>query len=231
MPISDIHKKKLKKNIAIALLIFLWCAIIWAVTMIKIANAHELPPVQNPYSPGNPPVAKPNSPGKAAVPQTNTRGKAAVPHPNTGGKTPHANPNSRKPPVHYHYRGRDYTGVGLPPNPVDRKGALYKDRFDHREKSAATKEEWDAVYNRDSDARHNRQEDLLSARRTHGDKTYMIKDRWDKTYLDEGEARLEKDRLFREDRAAHRDMVTEKPRGWWDAWSAEQEIKKAEQMR
>ncbi|MCB9990400.1 MAG: hypothetical protein H6867_03340 [Rhodospirillales bacterium] len=41
MPVSDIHKKKLKKNLAILGLIFLWCALIWMVTMIKIARADD----------------------------------------------------------------------------------------------------------------------------------------------------------------------------------------------
>ena len=41
MPHSDIHKKKLRKNLTIALMIFLWCALIWAVTMIKIARADD----------------------------------------------------------------------------------------------------------------------------------------------------------------------------------------------
>jgi len=41
MPHSELHKKKLKKNITIGLMILLWCALIWMVTMIKIANAAE----------------------------------------------------------------------------------------------------------------------------------------------------------------------------------------------
>ena len=41
MPHSEIHKKKLKKNLTVALMILLWCALIWAVTMIKIARADE----------------------------------------------------------------------------------------------------------------------------------------------------------------------------------------------
>ena len=40
MPLSDVHKKKLKKNLTVLAMILLWCALIWVVTMIKIANAH-----------------------------------------------------------------------------------------------------------------------------------------------------------------------------------------------
>ena len=41
MPKSELHQKKLKKNLTIAGMVFLWCAIIWAVTMIRIAKADE----------------------------------------------------------------------------------------------------------------------------------------------------------------------------------------------
>lgn len=41
MPLSEIHKKKLRKNLAIAALILLWCALIWGVTMIKVARAGD----------------------------------------------------------------------------------------------------------------------------------------------------------------------------------------------
>ncbi len=44
MPHSALHKKKLKKNLVIAGLVFLWCALIWAVTMVKMANAQTMPP-------------------------------------------------------------------------------------------------------------------------------------------------------------------------------------------
>lgn len=47
MPISDLHRKKLKKNIAIGALVFLWCALIWMVTMIRIANAQDYTPEFN----------------------------------------------------------------------------------------------------------------------------------------------------------------------------------------
>ncbi len=36
---SDIHKKKLKKNLAVLGMIVGFIAIIWAITMIKIAGA------------------------------------------------------------------------------------------------------------------------------------------------------------------------------------------------
>lgn len=50
MPHGEIHKKKLKKNLAIAAMVFLWCALIWVVTMIKVANAQDYnPPLKNNY--------------------------------------------------------------------------------------------------------------------------------------------------------------------------------------
>ncbi|GEM_PF-2748759 len=45
MPPSELHRKKLKKNLVIGALIFFWCALIWMVTMVRIANAQE--PVVN----------------------------------------------------------------------------------------------------------------------------------------------------------------------------------------
>ncbi len=39
MPKSDIHKKKLKKNLALIGAIFGFVALIWIITMIKIAGA------------------------------------------------------------------------------------------------------------------------------------------------------------------------------------------------
>lgn len=38
MPHSDIHKKKLKKNLTILALVFGWVALIWVVTMVKMVN-------------------------------------------------------------------------------------------------------------------------------------------------------------------------------------------------
>jgi predicted nucleic acid-binding Zn ribbon protein len=38
MPISDIHKRKRAKNFMILAAIAGWIVLIWAVTMIKIAN-------------------------------------------------------------------------------------------------------------------------------------------------------------------------------------------------
>lgn len=38
MPIEELHKSKKKKNFTILVLIALWVAVIWIVTMIKIKN-------------------------------------------------------------------------------------------------------------------------------------------------------------------------------------------------
>lgn len=38
MPLSDIHKRKRAKNFMILAAIFAWIALIWIVTMVKIAN-------------------------------------------------------------------------------------------------------------------------------------------------------------------------------------------------
>lgn len=37
MPIGQVHRKKLKTNLAILLLVLGFCALIWAITMVKIA--------------------------------------------------------------------------------------------------------------------------------------------------------------------------------------------------
>lgn len=47
MPLSELHKKKLKKNLLILALVLAWCALIWMVAMIKIANAAEIVPWQS----------------------------------------------------------------------------------------------------------------------------------------------------------------------------------------
>lgn len=39
MPRSDLHKKKLRKNLTILALIAGWVALIWIVTMVKMFNA------------------------------------------------------------------------------------------------------------------------------------------------------------------------------------------------
>lgn len=39
MPHTDLHKKKLKKNVMVALCILAWVGIIWAVTIIKMTYA------------------------------------------------------------------------------------------------------------------------------------------------------------------------------------------------
>lgn len=36
MPIEDLHKKKLKKNLILLAVIFAWIALIWVITMIKM---------------------------------------------------------------------------------------------------------------------------------------------------------------------------------------------------
>lgn len=36
MPISQIHKQKLKKNLILLAILLAWVAIIWTVTMLKI---------------------------------------------------------------------------------------------------------------------------------------------------------------------------------------------------
>lgn len=38
MPLSDIHKRKRAKNLVILAAVFAWIALIWIVTMIKIAH-------------------------------------------------------------------------------------------------------------------------------------------------------------------------------------------------
>ncbi len=43
MPHSDLHKKKLKKNLAVLGLIALWCALIWMITMVKMAHGEPMP--------------------------------------------------------------------------------------------------------------------------------------------------------------------------------------------
>jgi hypothetical protein len=54
MPHSIVHKKKLKKNLTIAGMVFLWCAAIWVITMIKIARADEMMDThQVEYAPAN----------------------------------------------------------------------------------------------------------------------------------------------------------------------------------
>ena len=40
MPLSDIHKRKRAKNFIVLAAIAAWIVLIWAITMIKIANSH-----------------------------------------------------------------------------------------------------------------------------------------------------------------------------------------------
>jgi hypothetical protein len=42
MPHSEIHKKRLIKNLILLAMIFGWCALIWVLTMVKMANAEEI---------------------------------------------------------------------------------------------------------------------------------------------------------------------------------------------
>lgn len=44
MPHSDLHKQKKKKNFAVLGLIFLWCLLIFCVTIVKMARAEPLHP-------------------------------------------------------------------------------------------------------------------------------------------------------------------------------------------
>lgn len=44
MPHSELHKKKLKKNLAILAAIVIWCVVIFLVSMIRMANASEITP-------------------------------------------------------------------------------------------------------------------------------------------------------------------------------------------
>lgn len=39
MPHSDLHKKKRKTNLAILAAIFGFCALVWAITMIKMGGS------------------------------------------------------------------------------------------------------------------------------------------------------------------------------------------------
>lgn len=42
MNTSDVHKKKRQKNLLLLALILAWCALIWAITMIKMARAEDM---------------------------------------------------------------------------------------------------------------------------------------------------------------------------------------------
>lgn len=42
MNTSDVHKKKRQKNLVLLALIIAWCALIWAITMIKMARAEDM---------------------------------------------------------------------------------------------------------------------------------------------------------------------------------------------
>lgn len=41
MPLSEIHKKRLKKNLVILALVLGFCALVWITTMVRMANAQE----------------------------------------------------------------------------------------------------------------------------------------------------------------------------------------------
>ena len=38
MPLDELHKKKLKKNLAVFGLIIAFCALIWGITMVKMSG-------------------------------------------------------------------------------------------------------------------------------------------------------------------------------------------------
>lgn len=42
MPPSEIHRKKKTKNLALLLALLAWCALIWAVSMVRMAQGAEL---------------------------------------------------------------------------------------------------------------------------------------------------------------------------------------------
>lgn len=42
MPPSEIHRKKKAKNLALLLALLVWCALIWAVSMVRMAQGAEL---------------------------------------------------------------------------------------------------------------------------------------------------------------------------------------------
>jgi hypothetical protein len=42
MPASDLHKRKFSKNLAVLLAIFAFCALVWTITMVKMANAADI---------------------------------------------------------------------------------------------------------------------------------------------------------------------------------------------
>lgn len=44
MPHSEIHKKKRRKNWFVFGLVLAWCALIWLIAMVKIANSAEIVP-------------------------------------------------------------------------------------------------------------------------------------------------------------------------------------------
>lgn len=48
MPHTELHKKKFKKNLFILAAIAAWCAVIWGITMIRMANAAE-PDISNAF--------------------------------------------------------------------------------------------------------------------------------------------------------------------------------------
>ena len=49
MPIEEIHRKKLKKNLAVLAMLFGFCALIFAVSITKMAmNAKPAPAIETP---------------------------------------------------------------------------------------------------------------------------------------------------------------------------------------
>ncbi|MGQ0526829.1 MAG: hypothetical protein ACT4OY_02175 [Alphaproteobacteria bacterium] len=42
MPVGQVHKRKFSRNLAIIAAIFAFCALVWTITMVKMANAAEV---------------------------------------------------------------------------------------------------------------------------------------------------------------------------------------------
>ncbi len=168
MPHSEIHKKKLRKNLAILALIFFWCLIIWFVTMIRVARADD---------------------------------------------------------IGTEWRGRNYTGIGIPSKPVDTRGPFYDDRVEQREKNHDTKQEWDNDYHGKGDSRLEAEQARDEQRDNRLQATVETADQWDKDYHEKSIERAEALQKRDADRTAHRDAVAEKPQGWWNGWLERQEEK------
>lgn len=167
MPRTDLHKKKLKKNLAILALIFLWVAVIWAVTMIRIAGAQE--------------------------------------------------------PVGGRWTGRNYSGIDIKSKPVDVKGPMYENRYEHMQNTSATKESWDAAYHENAEERQATKEDNLAQRDAHREHTRTSKDRWDEAYRDAAPERLDREAGRDENRDEHLNESVTMQHQWHQDWQARQQ--------